>query len=188
MQTQIDPAFMTASGFPYPDLSAAPTEIRNKYESLPTKINLFRMLAHAQGLYAPLMDFFQAIFKRLELSPVQFELLVLFTSDWTDTEYEWQEHLQAAPKAGVSNEQIEAIQQGRIDDSKVFNPDEQLLLRMADELLRDDQISDEALNEAKRVFSPGQILEVTLVVGVYRMLAGLIRSINLDFNSGSVQH
>ena len=167
MRSTTEAPATTPLGFPYPDLDAAPREVREKFESLPAKINLFRMLAHIAGLYVPLMDFTQAVFKRLELSKHHYELVVLFTGRRTGAGYEWRQHLNTAPKAGVKEDQIRAIEAGRIDDV-AFDGDERLVLRMADELLRDVEVSRETLAEAAGRLSSVQILEVMLVVGFYR--------------------
>lgn len=172
----------TPRGFPYPDLSAAPKQVEEKFQSLPAKINLFRMLAHSHGLYVPLMDFTQAIFKDLSLPKRIYELVVLFTGHQTRADYEWKQHLNTAPKAGVSPEQIAAIEQNRIGDATVFDEAERLALRMASELIARTEVSQPTLHQATEALGPEQVMDVMIVVGFYVALAGIIRSVDLDYN------
>lgn len=172
----------TPREFPYPDFALAPPEVRDTFEALPAKINLFRMLAHSHGTYPALMQFTQAVFKQLELSKRHYELIVLFTGHKTRAEYEWRQHLGTAPKAGVRPDQIAAIESDDFYDPSIFDEHERCLLRMADELMRDGAVATHTLKKARRHFTPGQIIEIGIVVGFYRMLAGVIRTVDLDYN------
>ena len=172
----------TPRGVAYADLSAAPPEIRATFEALPAKLNLFRMLANSRGTFLPLMSLVAAIFGRLELLPEHRELAVLLTGHRTRARYMWGQHLVIAPQVGVTPKQIEAIERGRIDDPAAFDEDERLVLRMADEILREAEISPATLRRAQERFTPGQLVELILVVGFYRMLGSLMRSTALDLD------
>ncbi|WP_276152797.1 MULTISPECIES: hypothetical protein [unclassified Sulfitobacter] len=47
----------------YFDFAKLPDEVREKFESLPTKVNFFRMLGHSSGAFIPFIDFTNAIFR-----------------------------------------------------------------------------------------------------------------------------
>ncbi|HUO55789.1 MAG TPA: hypothetical protein VMU18_13665 [Rhodoblastus sp.] len=53
---------------------------------------------------------------------------------------------------------------------------------MADELLRDAEVSESTLHRARVRFSAAQIAEIILVVGFSRMLAGVMLSTELDLD------
>jgi hypothetical protein len=52
----------------YPDFSKLPDPVRQKFESLPTKVNFFRMMGYSPGTFVPIIDLTNAIFKGLTLS------------------------------------------------------------------------------------------------------------------------
>lgn len=80
-----------------------------------------------------------------------------------------------AEKAGLSDEQIAAIQRGEIAGPP-FDGTQRLVLRFADEQLRDGCVSDATFAAAKDRFTPRQIVELTVLVGTYAMLAGVMRT------------
>ena len=59
----------------YPDYTKLPEQVKQKYESLPTKVNFFRMVGYSPGAYAEIIDLTNAIFKKLTLSDYHKELL-----------------------------------------------------------------------------------------------------------------
>ena len=182
----------TPRGIPYADLSKEPPEIRARFCELPAKLNLFRMLANSEGTFLPLISMVSAVFAKLELEPRHREIAILLTGRRTDARYMWEQHLRIAPEAGVTPQQIEAIRNERIYHLAVFDDSEQLILRMADELLRTTEVSELTLDRARAEFSPAQIVETIVLVSFYRMLAGIMRSTELDLDvpaSGSwTQH
>ncbi len=50
-------------GIEYPDFSKSPESVRHKFESLPTKVNFFRMLGYSPGTFVEIIDLTNAIFK-----------------------------------------------------------------------------------------------------------------------------
>jgi hypothetical protein len=74
------------------------------------------------------------------------------------------------------------IEDGAIDDVSAFDERERVVLAMSDELLRADEVSGPTLRRAREHLADAQVIEVMLVTGFYRALAGLIRSVDLDFN------
>lgn len=158
------------------------SEVRAKFLQLPAKLNLFRMLANSPGTFASMMALISSVFGKLDLHPRLREIAILYTVRWTSADYIWRQHLQIAPQAGVAARQIEAIRDGRIHGADVFDADERLILKMANELLGSDEISEVTLNRALARFSVAQIVETILLVGFYRMLAGVMRSTELDLD------
>jgi hypothetical protein len=61
----------------YPDFSKLSERVRHKFESLPTKVNFFRMLGYSPGTFVEVIDLTNAIFKNLTLRDYHKELLVL---------------------------------------------------------------------------------------------------------------
>jgi alkylhydroperoxidase family enzyme len=172
----------TLRGMPYADLENAPPNIRDEFLKLPAKLNLFKMLANSRGTFSPLMSLVSAVFGKLDLDPSHREIAILFTASRTNAEYMWKQHLVIAPQTGVTPIQIEAIQRGQIEDAQVFDDREQLVLKMTEELLDAGEVLDSTVDRARARFSTAQIVEIILVVGFYRMLAGVMLSTELDLD------
>ena len=76
------------------------------------------MLANSEGTFLPHLGGFGR-FAKLELEPRHREIAILLTGRRTDARYMWEQHLRIAPEAGVTPQQIEAIQNERIYDLAV---------------------------------------------------------------------
>jgi alkylhydroperoxidase family enzyme len=173
----MEPDFPSATArLPYPDMQASP-EVARIWEGLSPRmrINLFRMAGHAPTLYAPLVGIVEAVLGGLELQTPYRELVILYTAHAKGTDYEWAQHVPIAGKAGVSEAKIAAIRKGEIGGPP-FDEGERLVLRFADEQLRDGCVSDATFAAAKGRFTPRQIVELTVLAGAYAMLAGVMRT------------
>ena len=102
----------------YPDYAKLPERVKQKYESLPTKVNFFRMLGYSPGAYVEVIDLTNAIFKNLTLSDYHKELLVVQVAAHEGSDYEWEQHVSIAQAAGVREDQFIAIAEQRIDDGE----------------------------------------------------------------------
>ena len=79
---------------PYPDVSKLPEAVRKKFDSLPTVVNIFRMLCYSAGTFNEIIDLTNAIFKKLDSSPdYHKELLVLQVAAHQGNTYEWGQHV-----------------------------------------------------------------------------------------------
>src|SRR2546425_711084 len=74
-----------------------------------------------------------------ERGPRRRELAILRTAAVTGAEYEWVQHQAIARGVGASEEQIAAVRAGELDAASL-DEDDRLVLRCAEELLRNDAI------------------------------------------------
>jgi hypothetical protein len=164
----------------YPDFSQAPDDVREKFESLPTKVNFFRMLGHSAGAFIPMIDLTNAIFRDLNISDYHKELLVLLVAAHEDVSYEWDQHVSIAQVAGVRPEQFVAIAEQRLNDDKVFKEDEQVLLRFGKSILENGKAPGVLFKHASTYFSLAELSDAIIVTGYYRMLSGYIQTFNIE--------
>ena len=106
------------------------------------------------------------------------ELVILRVSHLTGAEYEAVHHRRMGRAAGLTAEQIDASRRRR--RAGPFSARQALLLRAVDELARRrcDRRGD--LRRAARASSPtATVVELCMLAGHYRMLAGLINSLRI---------
>ena len=72
------------SRIPLVDPAEAPEENREILESLPVKLNIFRMMAHAETSFRPLLQLGTAILSRQELDPKLREFAILQAAQQPD--------------------------------------------------------------------------------------------------------
>jgi hypothetical protein len=164
----------------YPDFAKAPVDVREKFESLPTKVNFFRMLGHSAGAFIPIIDLTNAIFRDLNISDYHKELLVLLVAAHEHVSYEWDQHVSIAQVAGVRPEQFVAIAEERLNDDKVFKEDEQVLLRFGKAILEKGKAPGVLFKHAAKYFSVAELSDAIIVTGYYRMLSGYIQTFNIE--------
>jgi hypothetical protein len=100
----------------YPDFTKLSERVRQEFESLPTKVNFFRMLGYSPGTFVEIIDLTNAIFKNLTLRDYHKELLVLTVAAHEQASYEWEQQVSVARAAGVCERQFTAIAEDRFDD------------------------------------------------------------------------
>ena len=166
---------------PYVDPATAPEPVRQILDALPVKLNVFRMMAHAETAFRPLLSFGTAVLARQQLSPKLRELTILRVAQLSPARYEWVQHVPIAKATGATQAQVEALERGDIE-AGCFDPLERSVLRFTTEVLRDVRASDAAFTDLASRLSPREIVELILTVGNYMMIARLLESTAVDLD------
>jgi alkylhydroperoxidase family enzyme len=167
---------------PYVDPERASDEIRRTFEEVPFKLNIIRMAAHAETSIRPLLRLGQAILTAQELDPVTRELAILLVARLSSAEYEWVQHEALARGIGVPDEQIDALRRGDVE-AGVFDERQRTVLRFTAEVVREGDAGDEAFAALAAHLSPREVVELTLAIGYYMMLARLMNVTRLDLDA-----
>lgn len=155
-----------------PELNALLARTRCDGSGVPMVI--FRTMARHPRLlegYNVLADFFRA---RQELSARDRELVILRTAWRSGSEYEWTQHAAIGAQVGLSQEEIKLIAQPGL--AGPWPTRDAALLRATDEIMDQVDLSDETWAELSKVHSEAQIIELVMLVGFYRMVAGFLNA------------
>ena len=166
----------------FPDFSKLPERVKQRYESLPTVVNFFRMMGYSPGTFVEVMDLTDAIFKRLTLSDYHKELLVLQVAAHGGAEYEWEQHVSISQAAGVREDQFNAIAEQRFDDSEVFTVREKSLLKFGKFMLEQGKVPGVVFKHTLEHFSIEELADAMIVIGYYNMLSGFIQTFNIPLD------
>ena len=113
------------------------------------------------------------------LSQRERRMLILRTSKRTRCAYEWEVHSQQGQKAGdVSPQETTVLDQDPLPPLP-WSERERALLELADSVCRSDSLTDEEWIRTSKVLSAQDIIEALVVVGYYRMCAGLINAVGV---------
>lgn len=168
---------------PYLDPETAPESVRRLLApDRPQKIAL--LFGHAQTNWPRLADLLLSILGEQALEGRLRELAILRVASLRAAAYEWDQHVMIASAAGVSAEQIDAIQRGRVD-AECFGELERLVLRATSELVAQGSASEATLAELALHLAPREMVELLLAAAVYEALAKLMNTLALD-REGSV--
>jgi alkylhydroperoxidase family enzyme len=113
------------------------------------------------------------------LSRRESELVIIRVASRRDSAYELAQHRRLGRRAGLRPEDVAAIEAA--DDAHPgFTARERLLLRAADELLADHDLSDGLWSELEAAFDDRERIEVVMLVGHYAMLATALHALRVQ--------
>lgn len=110
------------------------------------------------------------------------ELTILAVASELACEYEWRYHAPLASRSGASEEVIAAIQAGRVPEG--LAPGETAAVRYAQELLRNRRVAPETFAAAQSALGNSGVVELTLAVGYYSMLALAFHALEVEPDEG----
>lgn len=112
------------------------------------------------------------------LSRRESELVILRVASRRGSSYELTQHRRLGRRAGLSADEIAAIEAGAPGGS--FSLREELLLRATDELLAEDDLTDGLWAELGGHFDDRERIEVVMLVGHYAMLATALHALRVQ--------
>ena len=105
------------------------------------------------------------------------ELLILRVAHLCDCTYEKFQHERLARRAGLSRDEITRTAEG--SSAPGWSPRQAALLRAADELHAERDLSDERWEELRSHLSETELIELPMLVGHYEMLAMTLNSLRV---------
>lgn len=167
------------------DPGDAPESVREVLDALPSGLRIFRLLAHAETAFRPLVRLGTAILGQLALDPLLRELAILLVARLTPGGYEWAQHEPLARSLGASPEQIDALARGALD-AACFDERQRAVLRFSRDALRGARVSNDLFAEVRRHLSPREVVELLIALGYYEMLARLTEVVRLAPDPGTL--
>jgi AhpD family alkylhydroperoxidase len=140
--------------------------------------NLFTTLARHRGLFRRWLLFAGGLMPGGKLPRADTELVILRVAHNTSCEYEWRHHERIARLAGLAAEDVERARLA--PSTEGWSVRQAAILRAADELHADGQLSDEVWDELRPLLSDRELIELCLLVGHYEMLAMTLNSLRVE--------
>lgn len=114
------------------------------------------------------------------VSIAQRELAILRTCGLCKAEYEWGVHVAIfAKKAGFTDQQVSNTYSETIDHS-IWNEEQLLILKLCDELHENSNISEQLWTQLKETFADEQLIELTMLAGLYHAVSYLVNGFNVE--------
>jgi AhpD family alkylhydroperoxidase len=140
-------------------------------------LNLHRMMAHAPPAMKASGDMAMQFRQHANLKRDIAELVVLRTAQIVDCEYVWLRHLPLAKTAGVTQCQIDQV--ARWSDNSTFTLAQKAALAFAEKVAQGSAVDDETFASVQQVFSPREIVELTMLIGHYVATAIFIKTLRI---------
>lgn len=137
--------------------------------------NVFTTLGRHRRLFRRWLGFAGALMPGGRLPRADSELLILRVAHLTASDYEWHQHERLGRAAGLSADEVERVRRGPQADG--WSERQRALLVAADQLVATHDLDDAAFSRlSAELPDPVDVLEVTLLVGHYAMLAGTLNA------------
>jgi 4-carboxymuconolactone decarboxylase len=140
-------------------------------------VNIFRTLVRHPGLFRRWLPFGGKLLVG-KLPARDRELMILRTGWNCHADYEWAQHVVIARRTGITDDEIARIQEG--PDAPGWEAWDATLLRAADELHGDSNLSDATWAALAEVYDERQLIEVPMLVGHYHMVAYALNSLGVQ--------
>ncbi|MFJ4946972.1 carboxymuconolactone decarboxylase family protein [Streptomyces sp. NPDC088760] len=144
--------------------------------------NVFTTLVRHPGLFRHFLPFGTHLLRDGRLADRTRELLILRTARNARAPYEWGRHVPLARAAGLTDEEIRRVGAG--PDAQGWTPADARLLRAADELHRDARLSAATWSALAADHDEAQLIEITMLVGQYHMVAFFLNSAGTPLEPG----
>lgn len=159
-----------------PALAEMFAEVRARGWRVP---NLYRVLGHAPQMLRAWLDFAWPLRLDAQAERRIRELLILRGAQVSGTRYEWVHHVPMALDAGVTQAQIDALDD-RWESSSSFSGPEKAVLRLADEVTRGPGASAACIGALREQgFSDKEITELTLTASFYVCVSRFLLSMDV---------
>ncbi|KAL2140866.1 hypothetical protein VTI28DRAFT_3157 [Corynascus sepedonium] len=178
---------------PYVDLQAVPQEVAAAITHLPYRRNIFYLLGHSHGSFPRLMSVYANFFdgSRRILPLLDWQLVVLRISAVLDAEYEWDVNAPVARINGMPEEKLTALRrtadragntEAALASEPLFTERDRAILRLVDEQLATYNNTKQTVDNAKRLLSVEELVEVYIVLGVYVLIARITKGLRIDLD------
>jgi 4-carboxymuconolactone decarboxylase len=132
----------------------------------------YRFLVHSPDVLELVGALGTRLRSRGELSPREYELVILITGRHFECEYVQQAHRRIGLAAGLSAGEIEDILQGRFEPA---SRREAVLLALTRALHESPRVADDVVESARRVLGNKAVAEVIGYIGVYTVTCYTMR-------------
>jgi alkylhydroperoxidase family enzyme len=146
------------------------------------RLNIFATLARHPELFKAWMPFGGYLLTAGTLSFRERELLILRTGLNCGSPYEWGQHVRIALAGGIDRATVDRVAAG--PDAPGWPPGDAALLRAADELHGAAKISDDTWAVLAESYDERQLIEITMLVGQYHMVAFALNSLGVEQDEG----
>lgn len=135
---------------------------------------VLRTFAHHPALANVFSQFNVHILSGSTLPVKERQIAIMRTAWITKATYMWSSHLNTSRLCGLSDEIYAPIQRGA--DDPYFTEFERTVIRAAEDLVRDHEVSDANWRALRAEWNERQMLDFLFTVGCYVMIAGVMRS------------
>lgn len=152
--------------------------------SLPMRMNIIAMAAHANSCVIPQLMLGNAVMNAQSLPGLRRELLILLAARLDGAQYVWSQHRVIAEKLGATPAMVEAIEALDLA-SPAFDEAEQAILGFGKQVIESGNVADEIFERASRHFTAQELIEAIIAIGYYMTMDRLTLATRTPLEPGA---
>jgi AhpD family alkylhydroperoxidase len=122
-------------------------------------------------LFRKFSPFANYILNRSSLTKRQREMLIIRVGHANGCEYELSKHVPTGRRAGLRDDELEALLADNAEASAVWAPVDLTMIRVVDELVASHTVSDVTWEALGSQFTEAQTIDTLFTVGAYNMVS-----------------
>ncbi len=146
-----------------------------------SSLNAFRVMLHNARAAGAVAELLRTLMFHNKLDARTRELVILRNGWRTRSEYEFCQHVRVSRDLKMSDEEILGVRDP--GNCRVYTDTDRAVLRMADELLDNSEVSAETWTALQNAFSNEELVELLLVAGFWRMIAGYLKTAKVPLDA-----
>ncbi|HEY9281153.1 MAG TPA: carboxymuconolactone decarboxylase family protein [Eoetvoesiella sp.] len=140
-------------------------------------LHLYQMLLHSPAVARGWLNHLTGIRQLSSLPGDLRELVIMRVALLNGAPYEAHQHAPIALKEGITQEQLDALDQWQ--ESTLFNNKERAVLDYTDAMTRNVQVPDDIFAAVKPEFQPKQLVELTATIATYNMVSRFLEALQI---------
>jgi 4-carboxymuconolactone decarboxylase len=165
---------------PYPDPGSLDPDTKAFLDRLPP-LNVFRMMAHGEGLLAAFTRFGNHLLSKTELDPVLREIAILRVGFLSGAVYEVFQHERIGREVGMSDELLAAVRAG--PDDPAFDDRQRLVMRLTDDVVANVRAGDDTFAPLLEQLTVRELHELVMTIGFYMAVSRYLETFGVDIET-----
>ena len=145
-------------------------------------LNIFATLAHTPRMLRRFNQLGGSLLFRASIPDREREIVILRVGWRARSVYEFGQHTVIGRRAGLTDAEIEALASDSVPEG--WSEDDGLLVALADEICLNDCVSDETWAGLAQRWDSGQMVELLVLAGFYRLVSGFLNSAGVALDPG----
>jgi len=141
-------------------------------------LHLYQMLLHSPPLTAGWLHYLSAIRQQCGLPGAIRELVIMRIAQLNRAAYEAEQHAPIALAEGISQAQLDALEDWRA--SHLFDDTQQAVLALTDAMTQTVQVPNAVFEAARRHFNATGMVELVGVIAAYNMVSRFLEALEID--------
>ena len=145
-------------------------------------LNIFSTMVHNRRVANRTVLLGGAFLGKGTISGREREIVILRVGHNASAQYEFGQHVVIGRREGLTDDEIASL--ATEDPGDDWATTERALIALADELCDVDCVSDETWATLSQTFDEGQMVELVVLAGYYRMISGFLNSAGVQLDEG----